>query len=190
VVDDFVRESREELFWTREECLDWSRRHYDQLVKGELGGNLLSKYSMIGRFYATHAALDFVEMAIESALAAVGKSAKREELATIMDYMRMVMLHAPFSETTSTSVEFELAYDVDAWGRDQYKRPLSDYRFVDPVSFVGLTGAERKALIETKIETFGEHSSGLGKFTRTMFARDLRRTLRPVTPVAHLEAVS
>jgi hypothetical protein len=35
----------------------------------------------------------------------------------------------------------------------------------------------RRALIETKVATFGEHPSGLGKFTRTMFAQDLRRTL-------------
>ena len=74
VVEDFVRESQEELFRTREECLDWSRRHYDQLVRGELGGNLLSKYSMIGRFYATHAALDFVEMAIEFRIGQIGQA--------------------------------------------------------------------------------------------------------------------
>jgi hypothetical protein len=36
---------------------------------------------------------------------------------------------------------------------------------------------ERKELIESRIRTFGEHPAGLGKFTRTMFAKDLRRTL-------------
>jgi hypothetical protein len=27
-----------------------------------------------------------------------------------------------------------------------------------------------------KVATFGEHPAGLGKFTRSMFARDLRRS--------------
>jgi hypothetical protein len=36
---------------------------------------------------------------------------------------------------------------------------------------------EKKALIENRLATFGEHPAGLGKFTRTMFARDLRRIL-------------
>jgi hypothetical protein len=36
---------------------------------------------------------------------------------------------------------------------------------------------ERKAVIENRIRTFGEHPSGLGKFTRTMFARDFRRVV-------------
>jgi hypothetical protein len=39
---------------------------------------------------------------------------------------------------------------------------------------------ERRKLIEAKVKTFGDHPSGLGKFTRTMFARDLRRTIIPV----------
>lgn len=31
--------------------------------------------------------------------------------------------------------------------------------------------------IQSRVVTFGEHPAGLGKFTRTMFANDLRRTL-------------
>ena len=39
--------------------------------------------------------------------------------------------------------------------------------------------ADTRALILTKVATFGEHPSGLGKFTRTLFARDLRRSVEP-----------
>ena len=44
-------------------------------------------------------------------------------------------------------------------------------------AFRTLSDPDRRALIETKLATFGEHPSGLGKFTRSMFARDLRRVL-------------
>jgi hypothetical protein len=47
---------------------------------------------------------------------------------------------------------------------------------------------EKKALIENRIATFGEHPAGLGKFTRTMFARDLRRTL--VAPGSRAETLA
>ena len=33
------------------------------------------------------------------------------------------------------------------------------------------------ATLDERLATYGEHASGLGKFTRTLFARDLRRTL-------------
>jgi hypothetical protein len=36
---------------------------------------------------------------------------------------------------------------------------------------------ETQAKITTRVSTFGEHPAGLGKFTRTMFAQDLRRTV-------------
>gem|GEM_PF-6551323 len=39
---------------------------------------------------------------------------------------------------------------------------------------------DKKALILTRVNTFVEHPSGMGKFTRAIFARDLRRSLAPV----------
>jgi len=39
---------------------------------------------------------------------------------------------------------------------------------------------EVRAVLEHRLATFGEHPATLGKFTRTMFAKDLRRRLVPV----------
>ena len=65
--------------------------------------------------------------------------------------------------------------------QDRFARPLSDYALPEPTAMRAQVGPDRRTLIETKLETFGEHPSGLGKFTRSMFARDLRRQLS-VTP--------
>jgi len=175
VIDAFLKESEEELFMTRHECLQWAREHYDELVDGSLGGNLLSKYSMIGRFYATHPALDFLETVIAGSLKPDGFD--RSELRTVVDYLRKALLHAPFAETMDADVRWQTDYDVARWARDGYARPLRDYRYDEPQRLVAVVDAERKALIRAKVETFGEHPAGLGKFTRTMFARDLRREL-------------
>ena len=176
VIDDFVRESREELFTTREACLAWSREHYDELVDGSLGGNLLSKYSMIGRFFATKAALDFLESAIREARAEAGADPDSQGLRDVMAYLRAAVLHVPFAEEMDALVTWEAGLDVESWTRDGHARSLEEYRFEHPTRFEARVEPDRKSLIRTKVDTFGEHPSGLGKFTRTMFARDLRRT--------------
>lgn len=179
VIDEFLRESQEELFPTRQECLDWARENYVGLVSGELGGNLLSRYSMIGRFYATGAALDFLGIAIEEAVAAGGGSLEADELAAVIRHLRAVLLGAPFAEALDADVRFSSAYDLESWAGDGYKRPLAEYR-VEPRALRASVPPDRRALILRKVETFGEHPAGLGKFTRSLFARDLRRDVEPV----------
>ena len=177
LTDEFVRESQDELFETEQACLAWARAHFDGLLDGSLGGNLLSKYSMLGRFYATQEAVDFLEQGVAAALAETRPPAPQRQLAAVMDYLRGVLLHAPFAETLATAPEGVMAYDIEAWSGEGYRKNLEAYRFAEPKAFAAQVEAPRKAEIMSRIATFGEHPSGLGKFTRTMFARDLRRTL-------------
>ncbi|MEO6709389.1 MAG: radical SAM protein [Planctomycetota bacterium] len=178
-IEEFLVASEAELFMTRQACLDWAKAHYAELVEGSLGGNLLSRFSMLGRFFVTDAALDFLEQSIAAALTDREASFDRPMLSTLMTYMRAVALQVPFAETTAKSVPFESEYDIEGWAKDGYLRPLADHRFDAPRKFVARTQPARRAMILSKIETFGEHPAGLGKFTRTMFARDLRRSLEP-----------
>lgn len=176
LIADFLRESREELFATKDECIAWARQNFEGLVSGELGGNLLSKYSILGRFFVTQHTLDFLEQAIRAALGAAD-AAKLAQLQTVMNYLRVVLLHAPFAQTLNTFPQWETRYDIIGWRSDGYKQPLDAYRLVEPVRFGTDVEAKRKAIIESRLATFGEHPSGMGKFTRTMFAQDLRRNL-------------
>jgi radical SAM superfamily enzyme YgiQ (UPF0313 family) len=175
VIADFLEESQQEIFRTREECLTWARKHYAQLVDGTLGGNLLSKYSMLGRFYTTQESLDFLRIAVESALD--GRGCEPRELAAVFDYLRGVVLHVPFAQTTTERRTWTSSHDVEAWAEAGYTRPLAEFAYGTPREQGAECAAETKALILTKVGTFGEHASGLGKFTRTLFARDLRRRL-------------
>jgi hypothetical protein len=179
-IEEFLKASESELFMTRAACMEWAKAHYTELVDGSLGGNLLSRYSMLGRFFALDAALDFLETSIASALKARGANFDAKVLATLMAYMRAVALAVPFAENCAKSVPFESEYDIEGWAKDGYLRDLVEHRYPAPQRFVARTEASRRALILAKIETFGEHPAGLGKFTRTMVARDLRRSLEPV----------
>ncbi len=180
VIADFRRESQEELFATHDECVDWAKKHFDGLVTGELGGNLLSKYSMLGRFYVTQEALDFLEMGIAELLNEKADGQTQEQqapLRAVMDYLRAVMLHVPFRQNLAEQPAWTSGFDVEQWRHDGYVRPLESYAFAEPKTFTAIVDSERRALIENRLNTFGEHPAGLGKFTRTMFAQDLRRTL-------------
>ncbi|MCY3002293.1 MAG: hypothetical protein NTV21_10865, partial [Planctomycetota bacterium] len=177
VIDDFVTESQQEIFRTREECLAWAKAHYAELVEGTLGGNLLSKYSMLGRFYATHESLAFLRTAIESALGARGITFDPSELASVFAHVGNVVLHVPFAATTEERRAWLAEHDVEAWATAGYSRPLAEFRLETPLEFVAECSPQVRALIQTKVGTFGEHASGLGKFTRTLFARDLRRRI-------------
>ena len=172
LIDDFVHESKEELFPDRASCLSWAQENYQALVDGELGGNLLSKYSMVGRFYTLEPALDFLHDSIEAST-----DTPTEELASVIDYLRHVMLRVPFAESVAEELHWTMAFDVDAWSDGHYEASLSDFANTPPRAVRAAVAAEQRALIETKLATFGEHPSGLGKFTRTMFARDLRRQI-------------
>ncbi len=177
VIEDFVRESQEELFETPEACIRWAEEHFDQLLDGTLGGNLLSKYSMLGRFYVTHEALELLHMAILDAAPHVN----RDELDAVIGYLRSVMLHAPFEQSLSSQPTWRSHFDVEAWRNDDYARPLADYPFAGEQRFDTSMDPEKKAQLLARVQMFGEHPSGLGKFTRTMFARDLRRVLLPAS---------
>lgn len=173
VIDEFLVESEDELFETREACLTWAHKNYKGLVDGTIGGNLLSKYSMIGRFYATGGALEFLGSVIASELGERGLDPT--ELRDVMGYLRNALLHAPFRTVMDREVEWVAEFDVEAWVADGYEQPLATHRLDSAVKYSAVVDEDRRSLIEEKIETFGEHPAGLGKFTRTMFARDLRR---------------
>jgi len=179
VVDEFVVESRAELFDSAEECRVWARENFAGLVSGSIGGNLLSKYSMLGRFYTAQESIDFLEGVIRAALDDKGNPADPEALRSVMHYLRCVVLHAPFGSTIDETPAWTTHFDVESWMNEGCQRELEGYRLDQPATYLTEVPAERKSVIRTRIETFGESPSGLGKFTRTMFARDLRRTLVP-----------
>jgi radical SAM superfamily enzyme YgiQ (UPF0313 family) len=177
MIREFVRESQDELFQTKEACVAWSKRHFPRLVDGTFGGNLLSKYSMIGRFCITQTSLEFLENGIAGSLSGPGVDVKREALRAVINYLRAVLLHTPFAMSLATTPSWNSSYDIERWRSEGYIRTLESYRFVEPKTFSSVIETKRKALLEARIATFGEHPSGLGKFTRTMFAQDLRRTV-------------
>jgi hypothetical protein len=177
VIDDFLAESQEEIFETKEACLAWARENFDGLVDGTLGGNLLSKYSMAGRFYATNGALDFLREAIRTELGPDLSEERQDALVSVIEYLRCVQLTAPFGSSLDESPTWETRFDVETWRDADFTEPLPTFGFPERKQFETTMQPRRREMIESRIETFGEQPSQMGKFTRTMFAQDLRRSL-------------
>lgn len=180
LIDEFLQESRDELFPTHDACLEWARLHFDALVDGSAGGNLLSKYSMLGRFYITQDSLDFLEAGLAAALPSPAQAGDREQVAAVMDYLRCVSLTVPFRHSLAQSASCTTAYDVEAWRGDGYSRALATYALPAPLVISAEVAPDQRALLDSRLSTFGEHPAGLGKFTRTLFAQDLRRRIVPL----------
>ena len=177
VIGEFVCESRDELFDSKEECIAWSEEHFDALVDGSLGGNLLSKYSMLGRFYVFDEGIEFLKTSLIAAIGDEQSERHIEMLDAVTGYLRAVMLHVPFEDNLSRSTRWMTSYDVERWRSNGYSLPLSSYRFPVAQNFPTAVSEETRTKISTRLKTFGEHPAGLGKFTRTMFATDLRRVI-------------
>jgi len=183
LIADFRRESEEELFPTAEACHAAARARFPELIDGTLGGNLLSKYSMIGRFFVTPDTLSFLERGVASAIG-ISDVAESPELVDIMTYLRATLLHVPFAAEMARAPHWTGRYDIDSWRSDAYARPLEAYRLAAPVAFSTTVEPARAESILTRLLTFGEHPQGMGKFTRTMFARELRRTVTAGQPTS------
>jgi hypothetical protein len=143
----------------------------------ELGGNLLSKYSMVGRFFAVQESLDFLQDAMTAAIPRSLDLTVNEQISAAIGYLRCVLLHSPFSETLQTTPVWTTSYDIELWSKENYSKPLASYDFGEERNFRTAVDPEHKAVIENRLRTFGEHPSGMGKLTRTMFAREMRRAL-------------
>jgi radical SAM superfamily enzyme YgiQ (UPF0313 family) len=176
-IQDYVKENEDELFDTREDCVAWAEQNYRSLVDGTLGGNLLSKYSMIGRFVIIQDALDFLHAGISSLIENDATGTKQEMMQDIIQYYRSVMLHVPFAETLEEIPIWTTSHDIISWRQGRYAKPLENYRYSQPMQFATKVPSNTKSVLKSRIETFGEHPSGMGRFTRTMFAQDLRRQI-------------
>ena len=102
-------------------------------------------------------------------------------LDAIFGYYDSIMLHVPFSKTLNSAPVWKTDYDLLAWRKSDFDPELQRFKFGSPQKFQTKVDQRIKSTLTSRIDTFGEHASGLGRFTRTMFATDFRRQIAPAS---------
>jgi hypothetical protein len=90
---------------------------------------------------------------------------------------KYAMLSTPFAESLEDAPIWSTWYDIEAWRDGDFDGSLESFRFSSPRDFATRVDPRVKSVLLKRLDTFGEHPTGLGRFTRTMFAQDFRREI-------------
>ena len=133
----FLAETRDELFSTREELLEFygEEANYEALCKGRLGDNLLRKYKCILLFENYKALL---ELAISEARKLIQNRINGEEVASSLEDLFRFLLTRDMKYVFDDAYSFEeqdvrLKYDIPAWLSSD--KNLFEGDFLNPCSY-------------------------------------------------------
>ena len=177
VFDKFRAETEGELFDTKEECVDWGRKNYNALIAGEVGGNLLFNYAITARFFEFDATLSFLRDTVLAACPKLSKS-QTAQLDAVIDYIGAVLLRVPFKELMRQNSAMKMDYDVVSWVHGKFENPLEAYALSEPRRYKTMMNPNTQDMIESRINAYGEHVSGLSRITRMWLADAIRKEMR------------
>jgi radical SAM superfamily enzyme YgiQ (UPF0313 family) len=180
-LDDFVNETRNELFPTREACHEFYVReeNFKRLQAGEIGDNLMYKYRALASFHiwpeVCQAALDGTRKLLEDR----GLTAGIKDFDQFWnDYHTFVALQHAHGSTTDEIVApatATLRYDIKRWLADGAPQDPSAYRLEEPTEFEFRLTEEGAREMRASLRVWGEELKGLTKMvTRINVAWQVR----------------
>jgi radical SAM superfamily enzyme YgiQ (UPF0313 family) len=186
LLQDFVTETKNELFPTREACVEFYSQpeNFERLIAGEIGDNLMYKYRVIASFFlwpeVCRLALDTTRALIET------RGADRE----IVDfdqlwrdfhrYVEHKHTHGTTSDAMLGATQATLHYDVEKWITAGMPRDTAPFRLEAPQDFRFELSAEAAVELEHLIDVWTTSLRGLTKGITRMRTTSLIRSCRPL----------
>jgi radical SAM superfamily enzyme YgiQ (UPF0313 family) len=156
LVDDFERETREELFPSREACIEFysHEENWQKLISGEIGDNLLRKYQAKASFHIWPDVCRVAMQATARLLEARGLAAGIPDFENFWANLTHFLEHQHAWGWTAEEVmaprRAALGYDIGAWLEAGAPADLSAYRLEAPEEFeFRLTGEGEHGLSST-----------------------------------------
>jgi radical SAM superfamily enzyme YgiQ (UPF0313 family) len=185
IVDDFYRESAEQLWDGREELEQavTTPAAVARYIDGELGNNLLYTYRTRMVFEALD---DVLDLARRACLAAFDEHGDRHPL--LLDFLDDVLTYQRYRLEGVLGAEPEpcvsavLAYDVPRFERERGVGSLEDYAFPAPTTVDFTLSDEQRARVESSLAVLGTTPAGVGRFLSKVVVPDLLRTATPEGP--------
>ncbi|MCC6706874.1 MAG: cobalamin-dependent protein [Gammaproteobacteria bacterium] len=179
----FLRETRGELFDTREQLEAFYREpeNFEKLSQGEIGDNIVYKYSAIARLRAWNA---FATIALDTArqlLIEHGAAESMPHFDTFWhDFERFMILRSVTGTTVeqlTSPVATTVHYDIASWLADACPSEIDKYRLPAVVKAeFRLSPAHAKELTQA-VEVWGLSNAGLGMLLRRVSFNALERDI-------------
>lgn len=184
-LDAFERETRGELFRTREECIDFYMKdeNWDRLVRGEIGDNLMHKYQAISGFYIWP---EICALAFRVSRKLIEQAGMHHQIADFDElwenfhrYVEKQHACGLSEEEILAPVETVLTYDIDRWIEDEMPLDIASYKLPEPTLFRFALKDEAFTGLSSALATWTADLRGLTKMMKRIRVFWLVRTCTP-----------
>jgi len=171
-LDDFVRETRNELFETKEECLAFysKEENFQRLLRSEIGDNLMHKYQAIASFhiwpYICQAAFDATRAMVLNRGAAVEMEDFDGFWAAFGRFMENQHASGHTVEEILSGREAELSYDVAEWIAKGMPKKVDAFRLHEARTYQFRLGDEGLEGLRSALQVWSCELKGLTKMMK------------------------
>ena len=175
IFNDFKRESKEELWNSDVEMIKYYQKdeHYQRLVKGDAGGNLIYKYKSLNLVSAMPEWIKYLTNLLEDLIFEKSKKnlkfsleqikLKQQEIHILAEYHKNQTWKFLDGMSSEESVMMESKYDFLAWLKGPKSQLLSTYRVKNPIRyFFSYTERQKKERYD-QFRRYGTDINALSK---------------------------
>jgi radical SAM superfamily enzyme YgiQ (UPF0313 family) len=186
MLDDFVRETKNELFPTREACVEYYSRseNFELLGRGDIGDNLMYKYRALASFYLWP---EVCKLAMDTTKNLLVERGAREIVPNFdvfwADFHRNIELlhaHGRNEREILTPIRAELTYDLREWFNGTSQDPTT-YQCPRPEIFEFRLSEEGARELQAALVTWTDSLQGLSKLVTRIQAASQVRQCHPVS---------
>jgi radical SAM superfamily enzyme YgiQ (UPF0313 family) len=181
--DDFLADTANELFPTREACEDFysSGENFERLKRGEIGGNLLFTCRANSMFalwpVICDAGMNALRKFIESSPGGSGLKDFREFWSNLTRWMKLRYVHGTSSRELLQSIEAEFTYDINAWLSAGTPEDFGAFRLSEPQPVRFRLSSDSERDLTAALHVYTDGVSGLSKMlSRIQIGRLIRHT--------------
>jgi hypothetical protein len=182
--DEFESETRGELWDSDKAMIEHYRKdeNYRQLLKGDVGGNLIYKYKSKNLATAMPQWIEFLATLLEDIVVengAVGQDAteSRKEIRALSEFCQSRIWKFLDEAMTQTDVTMNSDYDFVAWLKNSEPKPLNAFRSDRPIRYVFGYTENQARLRGEQFRRYGTDINALSKIVTRVHVEDLFRTV-------------
>ena len=171
----FVAETEGELWGSLDELLEFcgSPENIQNVIDGEIGGNLMYKYKGLSMTQYLDAAAEVARLASAELLRRHGLEEDTQFASDIIrfNYLRMRNI---FADNPETYHEF-FTYDILNFSADPSPVSVERYKFPEPQRFTFVFSEEQKHMLSSFVKLFGTSTTGVSRILSRVYIRKLLR---------------